>query len=270
MSRRTRKRRERNRAIIGATMGAVSLVVLLALVIWGQRGEDRLDPDGCPADGPAAMQVAVVLDPSDTLSVVQRQSAISRLMGTLEGLPRGAEVRVYTVAGAGRERGGADLRTCKPAHPDEVSAVTGNPALATEAYEAWREVIELRVGEALHEASEPESPIVEAIQFASVTTFQPRDAVMDRRLLIVSDMVQHSSDISFFRNQPDFGAFSRNPSYGTLRVDLARVGVTVFLLARRGEAGRIQAGNLRTFWEDYFLDQGAAASARPRWVQVEG
>ena len=110
------------------------------------------------------------------------------------------------------------------------------------------------------------SPILEGVQVAAVSAFQPREADIPRQVLVVSDMIQNSRNLSFYRDPVDFGPLSRNPDYGTLRVDLTGVEVSVFLLARRGGAGRIQGGTLRRFWEDYFLDQGAST---PRPAEMD-
>jgi len=270
VSRQSRRRREKQKQIVGTTVAVVAGAALLALLYSGERGGTRLDPDGCAATEPPAEQIVVLLDPSDALSPVQHRSALPRLLEALDPAPEMAEVRIYTVANAGRRVPGPSFRSCKPTHPDDVNSVTGNPSMAAEAYNSWFATLEQRLQEMIGVAADTASPIVEAIQFAAVDAFQPREAAIPRRLLVVSDMVQNSVDLSFFRDRVDFGSFSRNSAYGTLRVDLARVRVDAFLLARRGEAGQIQAGTLRTFWEDYFLDQGAVATARPRWVEVEG
>ena len=269
MSRQSRQRREKQKQIGGTIIAVVAGVALLALLYMGERGGARLDPDGCATTEPPAEQIVVLLDPSDALSPVQHRSALPRLLEALDPAPETAEVRIYTVAKAGRRVSGPNFRSCKPTHPDNVNSVTGNPELAADAYDSWFSTLEQQLGEMVSAAADTASPIVEAIQFAVVDAFQPREAAIPRRLLVVSDMVQNSADLSFFRDPVDFGPFSRSPAYGTLRVDLARVSVHAFLLARRGEAGQIQAGTLRTFWEDYFLDQ-AAATARPLWVEVEG
>ena len=270
MSRQSRRRREKQKQTVGVTVGVIAGAALLILLALGERGVPELDSDGCPAEEAPAEQIVVLLDPSDALSPVQHRSALPRLIEALEPAPEAAEIRIYTVANAGRRVTGPSFRTCKPTHPDDENSMTGNPDLAADAYDAWFTTLERRMRDMVSVPGDTASPIVEAIQFAAVDAFLPRAAAIPRRLLIISDMVQHSADLSFFRDRVDFGSFSRNSAYGTLRVDLTRVRVDAFLLARRGEAGQIQAGTLRTFWEDYFLDQRAAATARPRWVEVEG
>ena len=261
---------------------AAVVIILVGFFVWGQRGGRTFDSANCPEDEEYAVQVAVVLDPSDTLSAVQEISARDRLMGIIEDtvtVPTTGELRLFTVRQAGRGDTTAVFRVCKPTHPDRVGTVTGNRRIATERFE--REFVNpLRdtLSMLLNHSAQLVSPIAEAVQVAVVNAFRPRDATMPRHLVIVSDMLQNSGIESFYDDGPiDFRDLARNPDYGTLRVDLSGVTVTVLQLARGGEAGRMQRQGLdagrvtavQRFWEDYFVDQGVGLT-RIRWVMVEG
>ena len=247
------------------------MAILVALFLRGQRRGRAFDAYNCPEDGRYAAQIAILLDPSDTLTNVQEGSGAPRVLRAIEDAPATTEIRVYAVGRAGRGDPVSALRLCKPVDPEEVSSLTGNPRLAEMRYrDEFLAPLRRTLTAFLGVEGDTISPIVEAIQVAAVSAFQPRAADIPRRLLVVSDMIQNSGNISFYRDSVDFGPLSRSPDYGTLRVDLAGVEVSVYLLARRGGAGRIQGGTLRRFWEDYFLDQGASPLARPRWIMVEG
>ena len=270
-AREQRKRAEKRKNLGGAVIGVVAAVILVALFVRGQRQERVFDAVNCPEDEEYAAQIAILVDPSDTLTNVQEGSGAPRVLQAIEDAPVTTEIRVYTVGRAGRGDTRALFRVCKPAHPDSVSSLTGNPALAERRYEdEFLSPLQQTLAALLNVEGDSISPIVEGIQVAAVSAFQPRGADIPRQLLVVSDMIQNSRNLSFYRESVEFGPLSRNPDYGTLRVDLTGVEVSVFLLARRGGAGRIQGGTLRGFWEDYFLDQGASPLARPRWIMVEG
>jgi len=271
VSRRSRRRRERRNNLIGGVAIAGLVLLLVGFFVWGQMGDGPgLDQANCPEDGSYAAQVAVLVDPSDSLTSVQR-SVVPRILETIEfDVPTTAEIRVYALAQAGRGDTASLLRTCVPTHPDDVSSFTGNPRIAEREYEEFATSLRSELSTLLDVEGDVVSPLIEGIQVAVVNAFQPRTSNIPRHLMIVSDMLQNSAAMSFYREAVDFGPLSRNPDYGTLRVDLSGVEVSVFLLARSGEAGRLQAGNMRRFWEDYFLDQGAHPAARPRWVNVEG
>ena len=271
MSRRSRRRRERRNNLIGGVVIAGLVLVLVGIFVWGQMGDGPgLDHANCPEDASYAAQIAILVDPSDSLTAVQR-SVVPRILETIElDAPETAEIRVYALARAGRGDTTSVLRTCVPAHPDGVSSFRGNPRIAAREYAEFSTSLRTELSTLLNVQGDIVSPLVEGIQVAVVNAFQPRTSDTPRQLMIVSDMLQNSPAMSFYREAVDFGSLSLNPDYGTLRVDLSGVEVSVFLLARGGEAGRLQLGNMRRFWEDYFLDQGAHPTARPRWINVEG
>ena len=255
-------------------MAVVGGALLLTLVVLGQDRNVPKDDDQCFVGAQPAAQAVVLLDPSDELSRVQQLSAAPRVIEALERLPESAEIRMYTVARAGRGDAASEFRICKPRDPAGIGGLESlwvNRDLAGRRYrEEFLAPVEETLRTLLGAAGDSASPIVEAIQTASVDAFHPRGVAIERHLLVVSDMVQHSADLSFFREMPDFGAFAGAPAYPTLRADLDGAEATVFLLARRNRAGRIQGARLEAFWEEYFVDQEADLRARPRWVLVEG
>lgn len=258
-----------------AVLAVVSVAAVIALFVWGQREPLRVDADNCLQDEVPPAQAIVLLDPSDSLSTVQRRSMASRLVEVIEDeMPDRTEIRLYTVARAGRRDVAPEMRVCVPPHPDSVGGLealwTNRTIMEREYSQSFRDPLQERLNALLDVPDDTISPIVEAVQASVVDAFRPRSASISRHVLVVSDMVQNSSDLSFFREAPDFGAFARNPAYRTLSVDLEGVRATVFLLARRGIAGRLQGGQVSAFWEDYFLDLGAEQGARPRWIPIEG
>ncbi len=242
---------------------------MVVLLVLNPGGNPDLDLDGCPNASAYAGQIAILADPSDSLTNVQ-QSVTPRILDLIEEAEEATEIRVYTLARAGRGDTTSVFRACVPRHPDDVSQMTGNPRIAARRYDDFQASLGASLSAVLSARGDSVSPLAEGIQAAVVNAFQPRGATMTRQLFIVSDMLQHSSLVSFYRAAPEFGSLARRPEYGTLRVDMSGVAVTVFLLARSGQAGRIQLDSMRQFWEDYFLDQGAHPSARPQWVAVEG
>lgn len=273
MSRRSRREADKKKTLRAWGVIAPGVLILGGLVFFGQLNQPETGPDHCPLDGQFPIQVAVLLDPSDALTAVQQRSALPRLIEALSQVPERAEIRIYSIARIGRDgNAGADLRLCVPPHPESIGQLEGlwrNRRIAARNYDRdFTEPLRLRVGDLLAAPDDSVSPIVEAIQAASVDAFRPGKPTIPRELIVVSDMVQHSRDLSFFREAPDFGVFGGSPVYETLRVDLDDVTTTVFLLARRGMPGRLQAGRLREFWNDYFIDSGT--DGEPRWISVEG
>ena len=246
--------------------GIGSALVLFWFLTRDQQPD--FDSDLCPTKNDPAARVVVLLDPSDSLHTVQQKSANDIVRSFVkDSIPARSEIRLYNVAGAGRAREGRvvepELRRCVPSHVTGFERLSRNPEMENRKFEALLD----RVDTLLAGRSDTVSPIVEAIQATSVDAFPPSTNSIPRHMFIVSDMVQHSSALSFFRQQPDFDRFKEDSDYSTLDAEtLQNTDVTVCLLARTGTAGRIQAGRLKAFWEDYFSAQGAQI----QWCDVEG
>ncbi len=269
MSRQSRREARKKKKLMGSALAIAAVAAMALFAFLSMRGGGReFDAVNCPQDGRYAGQAAILVDPSDTLRSVQLGAGIERLIGEADKLPVTTEIRLYAVGGAGRGDTTAVFRVCKPVDPDSVSRLTGNPELAGRRYvEEFRAPLQAALERVLNTRPDNASPIIEAVQVSTVNAFRPPESAAPRHLLLMSDMMQHTRDYSFFRDPVEFGAFVDNTNYGTLRARLSDVSVTVFLLARRGSAGRVQALDMRDFWEDYFFDQEAQS---PRWVRVEG
>ncbi len=252
------------------------LGVILVFVAYGIYSSfsapPNLDDALCPENNSDwAGQTAIVLDPSDSLHYTQQIDARNRIVQHLETLSEYTEIRLYRLSRAGRRIAQMEFRICAPLHPDEIDWLQGlsrNRNIARQQYEEdFIEPLKRHLDEILSGPGALVSPILKTVQDVAVDAFQPPDAQFSRELVLISDMVQHSSDMSFFDDPVDFMTLANHPDYPTIRVDLEGVDVTVFLLARRGMAGRIQAGSIREFWDEYFLDQGTGTV---QWIRVTG
>ena len=261
------KRKKEWRYVAWAVVAAVILVVIL--VFSQLSAPPDLDAAFCPENqSDLAGQIAVALDPSDSLHYTQQADARARVLRELEAVPEYTEIRLYRLSRDERQPARMEFRICTPTHPDRVTRWGGNPDIARRRYEEeFLGPLDEHLAELLAGSGALASPILKTVQDMAVDAFQPPDFRLPRQLIIVSDMVQHSEDWSFFRDPLDFSALAEHPDYPTMGVDLDGVNVSVFFLARRGMAGRIQAGPIREFWDEYFLDRGTRP---PQWNRVTG
>ncbi len=272
MSKRTTKKKQKDRR------GRIAIIIVVGLFIIYAVYESVSAPPAldtktlCPENASDLTgQIAVALDPSDSLHYTQQVSARTRVLRALETAPEYTEIRLYQLSWDERQPARMEFRICAPAHPDQIGWFEGlskNRDIARRRYEEdFIAPLDQRLQGLLAGAGSMTSPILKTVQDVAVDAFQPPDSRLSQQLILVSDMVQHSEDMSFFRDPVDFMTLAGHPDYPTMRVDLDGVNVSVFFLARRGMAGRIQAGPIREFWDEYFLDQGAR---QPQWNSVPG
>lgn len=99
------------------------------------------------------------------------------------------------------------------------------------------------------------SPIMEMIRNVAYKG-EFRDETAKRRLILISDMLQHMPEYSHYRTPVDYEAFAKSRYFEQVRPSLPGVEVRVIYLIRRGRES-IQTAGHAVFWERFFKAAGA-------------
>jgi hypothetical protein len=192
---------------------------------------------------------------------VQRTAIDNRLVSIVNGLHTNERLEIYEI------RPDADLlrpafSKCRPPSPDEVSDLTGNRRLARKRFDNDFKATSGGIFDRLlHRPKADRSPIMEAIQAASVKSLDAPDLRRNdpgfrRQLIVISDMMQNSEAQSHYKGVPDFERFRGSPAFAKYASDMTDVDVTVLYLRRDNAAG-IQGGRHFDYWNQWFTVQGA-------------
>lgn len=105
-----------------------------------------------------------------------------------------------------------------------------------------------------HESSE--SQILESIQSAAITSLKKYEAQKaPRRIILVSDLMQNSDDLSFYSGIPTFDNLLKNKSYRRARTSLEGVQFQIWKLDSGISPSEQQ--QLLELWIKIINDQGA-------------
>lgn len=141
---------------------------------------------------------------------------------------------------------------CSSGSPDRANPVFSNPRMVEDAFRTnFYEPLMENVDRALLETRQPASPLSEALYAtADRADFQSGK----RRLVIVSDLMQHSDGFSFYTSGADYGAFANT----ALAQDLPRLtGVDVVARIVPRQNYDLPMGEVKAFWRAYFMETGA-------------
>src|SRR5206468_1685671 len=95
-----------------------------------------------------------------------------------------------------------------------ASELTANPALLKRQYDDRFIAPLMRETDALQSTSPARwSPIFEMLQLVGIEAFQARDVRGPRRLIVLSDMLHNTPELSMYHAIPDFQGFART-DYG--------------------------------------------------------
>ena len=249
----------------------ISLLVLLlggmaalSFLFFRQEQADRqIDPETfCNVAIAPPQIIAIGVDSSDPFTEVQIEAIRVQLSHALDQLPAGGLVEIYRMSAARGELTERLISVCNPG--EQISFAQLLSTTSREEDELRSRYSERFVGavqrtlrrEAASE-SVSQSFILESIHAIGVQSFERHPEVRDRRLIIVSDMLQNSDLYSHYRdgNVPISQLFSSNPS-ALFRPDLDGVVVDVLVVERAGSSHR-QTRELLAWWEDYFRGSNA-------------
>ena len=262
-----RKNTLRRRRGYGARRGAsnigwyvaigVCVLVIVGVFVGSQTliSKNKInDATLCHFDGPVNV-TAILLDLTDPLNNTQQ----ARLKTNIENEIASSSTDTMISLGVVSEepqRWGSLFAKCKPATGEQANALYENPSQIRDRYQREFLIpIRATIDATLVGKAENQSPIMEALQSLVASTPDFTRARGQRKLIIVSDMLQHSDTISFYRGQ-GWEYFSGRDGESRLATSLSNVSVEIMRIPRSGNntPPRELVGN---FWTRYFDRQGS-------------
>lgn len=263
MPRNSKRKSARKDKALGAVLTMVGAILIAALVgaVWWVGQRVPLDPEtNCPREGPNSVQL-VLIDQSDPVTGLQAQRVrqeITRLKAT--ALP-GTRFDIFSFEGDTSNELRPLLSICVPNRPEQASDWTENRERIRRRYEQrFSEVLDRSIEQLLRASTRPSSPIVESLRAAAQTSFGLLEmGRIPLHVTLVSDMVQHTADLSHFRSEPDFAQLARNPKWPLLRPLLKGAEVRILYLLRPTalrNSRPIQNAGHQLFWERLMAESG--------------
>jgi hypothetical protein len=253
--RRRARRPGANRAVqwLGLGVLGVLVVVLIAgfgfFVMKAYRDNPALAADLCPQTGPVA-QTLVLLDTTDPWPAVTRAEVTAKLHDLRDGLKRG-ELLELALLDPATLSATTRFAQCNPGNGSELNDVTGNVRLARDRWaKDFDTPLETALESAVSAGDAPTSPIMAGIQKLAVERMVgARDRVLPTRLVVISDMLEHTRYFSSYKLGADFAAFQQSDASRRFSTDLAGAEVEIWMVQRPKEPADTRA--LANFWAQW-------------------
>lgn len=227
----------------------------------------------CPEAGPSRV-TAILVDTTDRVGAVSRAD----ILGRLDDLVAASEPDEMIVAYESQpiaESIGSDplpalLTVCNPGDPDAANELISSPALVRQRLrERYREPLERLFQDLLDRLQAPSSPLMENVQAIAVTLLSRRSyADAPKRLVLVSDLLQHSDDLTFYDGLPEYSSFRGSRGADALGADLGGIEFEVLLIQREIHESLGGARGVIGFWERWIAEQGGALARVRRVASV--
>lgn len=272
MARNRRKSRERREVLVGYIAGAIGAVVLVALgAAWYffQSQATAIDQaTQCPTAGPAAVH-AVLVDRSDPITPQQAQRVKQELQRLIAAAKAGERFDLYVVEGDSANTLSPVVSVCSPGRGADANRLYQNPEQIQQRFDQqFVRRLEGALDGLLTGGARPNSPIIESIRAAAITSFgSVQLGSVPLQMTVISDLVQHSPANSHFRGEISFNDLSRKPIWREIQPNLRGAKVRFLYLlrasARRPNGVPIQNRGHQAFWEHLVEASGG------EWLPME-
>jgi hypothetical protein len=264
MARRRGRSRGLSDGVTGLLLGLAGVILIGALGggYWFVRSSRAaLDTEtNCPKSGPSGIHV-ILFDRSDPISEQQAQRIRQAIDKFKNDAAFGLRFDLYTFQGDTQHALQPKLQICALGKPSDANALIENPESVRRRYEAkFSSVLDQTVAELLRGSQEKNSPIIESLRAAAISSFGPVvPGQIPLRLTMISDMVQNTAFANQFQAEPNFQQLSKTTAWPTLQPQLKGASVDVMYLLRLTALRRgasIQTRGHQLFWEQLITASG--------------
>lgn len=247
--------RERGPWFWRSAIGVMLISVIGLFSVAAFNAAPALDPaTECRADRKDPAHTVLLIDQSDPFSENDLAWVDELIDAEARALPRFGRLSVVLPNSAQPFEPMTLYAHCSPGSIDDANPILQNPRMIDD---TWREhfyaPLSETVSETLKTTSQPSSPLFEAL-YAVGDRADFQDNRENRRLVIVSDLMQHSDSFSFYRKGADLAAYSET----SLARQVPRFdGVDVVARIVPRQEYDLPIGELKAFWRSYFDQTGA-------------
>jgi hypothetical protein len=257
--RRSRRQPSENAWLLKTAGVGLALLVAVAAVAFLMLKPSSTELDertGCPKGGPTAV-TAVLVDLTDKVKPVTASEIRQRLADIISRVPKYGRIDIYSIESENDKLPAQIISVCSPGSAKDADPLYSSPELIAKWWrERYYEPLETVINKILSQTEGNTSPIMENIGSVSVLSFTADNSKsIQKRLIIVSDMLQHSDAFSLYRHGPDYEAYVASPKARGITADLREVQVDLFLIQRVVQGKALNDGPYIEFWLNWLSHQ---------------
>jgi hypothetical protein len=263
MSKKNKKyKRKNNKNVFGIFLMFIVFAIIISLIAYYRHqssSNKKINQSTyCPVDGNSSITV-ILIDGTDKLNPIQQASLRNELQKVRDEIPKNGKLEIYLVNNTKEHVLKPILNICNPGRGAEANEYYQNPKLIER---KWEENFNQPLTKILLSLSEiresKESPIFESIQSIAVSTFNHPDNqyAQQRRLIIASDMLQHTNQFDLYHKKYEFPQEKDIHNFKKVLADLRNVDIDILLFQQMSNKNT-QGKQFIKFWNDYFNHQHA-------------
>jgi hypothetical protein len=244
----------------GAARNIILVIVLLTVVGFlyfrSVISHKVLDEETLCPSRPSSVTVLLV-DVTDAMNIAQRQDFRNQLDQLADQIPRYGKLVIAKVDPVSDRLLAPIITRCNPGTAQDVSEFDGNPAkLEKDRKTKFIAPLQVAFTQLMAASGADRSPILESVQSVALTELQrPSIGEVPKRLIIASDLLQNTPEITFYNVLPNPESFISSQPFSRTRTDLRGTSVDLWML-QRDDSRITQPRALPELWEQMIEAQG--------------
>ncbi len=245
-----------NKTVIGY------IIIGICLVIFGVSMISAIALKADPYDSETFCQdevtehTIIVLDKTDSLNSNQQRFIVDYINKEKDKLRTFEKFSIFMLTENTYVNPEPIFSKCNPGTGKNANQLYQNPRKIQMRFDRFfSKPLKENLNSLFSDSTGSKSPIFEMIRELSLRDNFSNN-IQKRTLIIISDMMHHTSKYSQYRNKINYQDFSKGSYAYEVRADLNSVNVKIVYLLR-GKLGNIQGSRHLSFWKDYFEDMGA-------------
>lgn len=264
----SRRRRVRNRArrgesklgIVAASFLMFVVVVFIGGIFTFSANNELKEIDEktlCYKDDVPTDIIAILIDSTEPLDEKTVRNAQLEIENIIKNSPTNTLVNLYAIETGSEEHIRPIANLCKPDDGTSASELTSSPAWIKKIF---NDKFVLPLGDhltsLLNMPPSTSSPIIESLQSAVIESFLSHENSGDKKIVLISDMIQNTSMYSFYKESLSFNSyFSKVKNSGTGLINLTDINIQVLVVPNNVPNGTRE--DLTRFWGKFFRENNA-------------
>lgn len=238
----------------GAILTMISSVFALFATAAMMRPPALDAETNCRLDRQDPAHTVLLIDQSDPFATNDLDWVSDLVEAEARSLPRHGRLTLILPDAARPHEPVETWSACTPGSGADANPLFQNPAMIDAAWTSgFHAPLKAKVKAALTDKSAPASPLMETLYaVADRSDFAP--SKKNRRVVIVSDLMQHSPEFSFYKSGADWEGFSTS-SLATEVPNLKGVTIAARIVPR--QQYDLPLSEVRAFWRNWFGEAGA-------------
>ncbi|MEM6534789.1 MAG: hypothetical protein AAF613_04025 [Pseudomonadota bacterium] len=238
---------------------AIGIMVALVLALFGfiafNSSPALVADTACRVDRKDPAHTIILIDQSDPFNENDLGWVYEFVDTEARALPRYGRLTVLTPNSSSPYDPKTVFVQCSPGSVEDANPILQNPRMIDD---TWRDTFYTpligQIENTLRDTRQPSSPLVEAVySIGDRADFQA--SRKNRRVIVVSDLMQHSQGFSFYRKGADMEAF-RASGLSASRPSFSGAEIVARIVPRQEYDLPIE--QVKAFWRTYFDEAGAS------------